>query len=148
MDHPNKKIMKQVLKYAETKKSVAAFIVKDDKIISKAICTIFTGPSPIPTRHAEINAIEKACKKLKKEYLDDCWLYSSLECCPMCASACCWARLKGVVYSANGCDRRKNEWFEDWIFIAPEEVFKKYKYSPKLVKNFMRDEGKKAINWD
>ncbi len=39
MKHPNKEIMLQVLKLSkENKNTCAAFIVKDNKIISKDIC--------------------------------------------------------------------------------------------------------------
>ena len=36
-------------------------------------------------RHAEILAIEEACKKIGDWRLEDCTLYVNLEPCPMCA---------------------------------------------------------------
>ena len=145
MEHPNKKIMEQVLDLAVEKNSVAAFVVRGDEIVAKEVCTIFLG-EPLPTRHAEINAIEKASEKLDKELLEDCWLYSSLQPCPMCASAACWARMEGVVYCAAAEDRPKDENFDHWIYEKPEEIFENYKYAPKLVKEFMREEGKEKID--
>ena len=51
------------------------------------------------TAHAEILAIEKACKKLKSWRLDDCDLYVTLEPCPMCAGAIVNARIKNVFFA-------------------------------------------------
>lgn len=52
------------------------------------------------TRHAEIEAIEKACEVLGSWRLEDCELYVTLEPCPMCAGAIINSRLKKVVYGA------------------------------------------------
>lgn len=76
---------------------VGTVIVKNDKIISKAYNTKEKNNNAI--QHAEILAIEKACKKLKTWHLEDCTLYSSLEPCMMCAGAIMQARIKRVVYS-------------------------------------------------
>lgn len=54
----------------------------------------------IATRHAELMAIEEACKKLGAWRLGDCTLYVTLEPCPMCAGGIVNARLKRVVYGA------------------------------------------------
>ncbi len=50
--------------------------------------------------HAEIEAINNACKKLKKWQLDDCELYVTLEPCPMCTGAIINARIKTVIFGA------------------------------------------------
>ena len=44
-------------------------------------------------RHAEILAIEEACKKIGDWRLEDCTLYVNLEPCPMCAGAILQARI-------------------------------------------------------
>jgi len=147
MKHPNRKIMLEVLKLAKEKKSVACFVLRGNTVVTRATTTVFDRDG-LPTGHAEINAIEKTCRKLKRHDLEGCWLYSSLECCPMCAAACCWAELDGVVYSADGNDRKRGAKFDDWIFVKPEQIFQKRKNAPKLVKHFMRKDGKKALNWD
>jgi len=150
MKHPNKEIMMQVLELAKKKKSVASFVVKGDKIISKEVCSWKTGKLFIPTRHAEINAIEKACKKLKSDNLKGCWLYSSLECCPMCAGAAIWARVDGIVYSNLEDDRPDNERFDDdwnWIYIRPKDIVKYAKIKPKIISGYLRKEGKKINYW-
>ncbi len=50
--------------------------------------------------HAEIIAINKACKKTGRSFLDDATLYVTLEPCLMCTGAIFQARIKRVVYGA------------------------------------------------
>lgn len=50
--------------------------------------------------HAEIIAIQKACKKIGDWRLDDCWIYVTLEPCLMCLGLIQLSRLKGVVFGA------------------------------------------------
>ena len=57
--------------------------------------------------HAELEAIDAACKTLGGWRLWECTLYVTLEPCPMCAGAIINARIPRVVYGAadpkNGC---------------------------------------------
>ena len=50
--------------------------------------------------HAEIEAIESACRKLGGWRLSGCELYVTLEPCPMCAGAIINSRIDRVVYGA------------------------------------------------
>lgn len=77
---------------------VGAVIVENGKIIAKAHNT--REKKKLVTRHAEINAVEKACKKKKNWYLNDCELYVTLEPCKMCMGALEQARIKKVIYAA------------------------------------------------
>lgn len=77
---------------------VGAVIVEKGKIIAKAHNT--KEKKKIITRHAEINVVEKACKKKKNWYLNDCELYVTLEPCEMCMGALKQARIKKVIYAA------------------------------------------------
>ena len=52
------------------------------------------------TAHAELLAIEQACKQVGSWRLSDCTLYVTLEPCPMCAGAIVNARVGRVVF---GC---------------------------------------------
>ena len=54
----------------------------------------------IATAHAEIEAKEKACKKLKSWRIPECDLYVTLEPCPMCMGAALNARIKKIYYGA------------------------------------------------
>ena len=71
---------------------VGAVIVKDGKIISKAHNIKETKKDA--TCHAEILAIQKACKKLNTWRLIDCEMYVTLEPCSMCAGALINSRIK------------------------------------------------------
>lgn len=51
-------------------------------------------------RHAEINAIEEACRNLGGWRLSGCVLYVTLEPCPMCAGAVINSRIDKVVFGA------------------------------------------------
>ena len=77
---------------------IGAVIVKDDKVIAKAHNLRQT--KQIATFHAEVLAIQKACKKLNSWRLDDCEMYVTLEPCIMCAGAITNARLKKVYFGA------------------------------------------------
>ncbi|MBQ9412120.1 MAG: nucleoside deaminase [Oscillospiraceae bacterium] len=52
------------------------------------------------TGHAEIMALEEACRARGDWRLDDCTLFVTLEPCPMCAGAMINARLGTLVYGA------------------------------------------------
>ena len=53
------------------------------------------------TAHAELLAIQKACKKLKTWRLDDCVIYVTLEPCLMCFGLIHLSRISGVFYGAH-----------------------------------------------
>lgn len=95
--------MQQALKeakkaYKKLEVPVGVVIVKENKIIAKAHNQKEEKNSPI--KHAEITAIEKACKKLKNWRLNDCEMYVTLEPCPMCAGAIVNARMKKIYIGA------------------------------------------------
>lgn len=50
--------------------------------------------------HAEIEAINNACKKIGSWRLDECEMYVTLEPCPMCAGAIINSRIKTLVFGA------------------------------------------------
>ncbi len=77
---------------------IGAVIVYDGKIISRA--HNLRESKQRSTAHAEILAIEKACKKLNSWRLDNCELYVTLEPCPMCAGAILQSRIKKIYYGA------------------------------------------------
>jgi len=52
------------------------------------------------TAHAELEAIEDACKALDDWRLTGCSLYVTLEPCPMCAGAIIMSRLSKLFYGA------------------------------------------------
>lgn len=97
------KYMKLALKeakkaYFKNEVPVGAIIVKDNKVISKAHNLRETKNSSLA--HAEIIAIQKACKKLNSWRLDNCIMYVTLEPCMMCSGAIVQSRIKHVVIGA------------------------------------------------
>ena len=73
---------------------IGVVIVKDDKILAKAHNTRRESKNAI--NHAEIIAIQKACKRLKDWRLENAEIYVTLEPCPMCAGAIIQSRIKKV----------------------------------------------------
>ena len=90
----------RLAKKANSKKEVpiGAVIVRNDKIISRGFNKREKSKNAL--NHAEIIAINKACKKLKEWRLENCTLYVTLEPCPMCAGAIANARIKKIFYGA------------------------------------------------
>ncbi len=77
---------------------IGAVIVHDGKIIARGENQVQMRKNP--TLHAEIVAINRACKKLRTKFLDDCDIYVSLEPCAMCATAISLARINNVYFAA------------------------------------------------
>lgn len=77
---------------------IGAVIIQNGKVLAKAFN--MRESSQIATHHAEILAIEKACKKIKSWRLENADIYVTLEPCFMCAGAIMNARIKRVVFGA------------------------------------------------
>ena len=91
---------KEALKaYNKQEVPVGCVIVRDDVILAKAHNLRETKKSALS--HAEIEAINKACKKTKEKFLDNATIYITLEPCLMCMGAIIQARIGRIVYSAN-----------------------------------------------
>ena len=86
----------------------------DNRLISIAHDTVIKNSSPI--EHAEVNAINNACKSLKKLSLKGCTLYSTCEPCPMCMSALIWAEIETLVYSVDTIKDANKYWHNAQIF--------------------------------
>ena len=87
-------------KYGEV--PIGAVIVKDGEIISSG--RNMREKKNNALHHAEIIAIDRACKKTGAWRLTDCTLYVTMEPCPMCAGAIVNSRIKRVVF---GCYDKK-----------------------------------------
>ncbi len=77
---------------------VGAVVVRDGKIIARGENQVQLKKNP--TLHAEIVAINRACKKLGTKFLEGCDIYVSLEPCAMCATAISFARIQNVYFAA------------------------------------------------
>jgi tRNA(Arg) A34 adenosine deaminase TadA len=69
-----------------------------------------------PTLHAEIVAIKNACRMLDTFSLDNCSLYTSCEPCPMCLSACYWARIPKIYYGNTKTDAMRIGFDDNFIY--------------------------------
>lgn len=119
IDSLHKDFLTEAIKLAETNSKnghgpFGALIVKNGEILSKASNSVTETNDP--TAHAEINAIRKACKKIRNFSLQDCIIYSSCEPCPMCLSAIYWARIKTVYFAATKKDAEKAGFIDNFIY--------------------------------
>lgn len=120
-----------------------ALIVREGQIIAKANNTVTS--SNDPTAHAEVNAIRKACKKLKSFQLKNCVLYASAEPCPMCLGAIYWARPKALYYAAPK-NLAAKAGFDD-SFIYKEILISQDKRKIKTLRLPLKDENAPFEAW-
>ncbi len=113
---------KKAYKYGDI--PVGCIIIKNNKIISKAYNK--KEKNQIATYHAEILAINKACKKLKTWHLDECILISTMEPCEMCTGAIIQSRIKNIIYLVSN---------ENFGNIEKNQIFKNKKYKIKKIYN-------------
>ena len=133
--------------YLKDEVPVGCVIVLNDKIIAKghnlkeSTNNIFN--------HAELIAIEEACKKVNNWRLDNAVIYVTLFPCSMCASAIVSSRIKKIVIGAPTTDLKVNR-IVNMIFegnntnpkIEIKENVLKDKYI-KLLSDFFKDRRKK-----
>ena len=84
---------------AEGEVPVGCVVVCRDRIVGRGRNRRETDKSALA--HAELAAIEEACRTLGGWRLWECTLYVTLEPCPMCAGAIVNARIPRVVYGAS-----------------------------------------------
>lgn len=92
------------LAYEKNEVPVGAVIVCEDKVIASGYNLRETDNNALC--HAEIIAINNACKALSSWRLSDCELYVTMEPCIMCAGAAINAEVKRVIWGAKsekGC---------------------------------------------
>lgn len=95
-----------------------------------------------PTLHAEISAIRNTCQIIQDFQLTGYTLYSSCEPCPMCLSACYWARIGRIVYG-NTCEEAKAIGFDDSLIY--EEVSKPMEERSLPMEQIRRQDSMKAF---
>ncbi|MEG0329496.1 MAG: tRNA adenosine(34) deaminase TadA [Longicatena sp.] len=139
----HEKYMKEALKEANKallidEVPIGCVIVKNDKIIARAHNLRETKQQSI--NHAEILAIQKACKKIDSWRLEDCSIYVTLEPCAMCAGAILQSRIDTVIFGAldpkGGC-------IESCIQMYEYPGFNHY---PKVITGIMREECSNLIS--
>lgn len=100
----NEKFMREALKQAKKAAAigempVGAVVVRGDEIISRAYNRRETKKNAL--LHAEMTAIDRACRKLGGWRLPGCEMYVTLEPCPMCAGAILNSRIEHIYFGAD-----------------------------------------------
>lgn len=133
---------------------IGAVIVQDGKIIARGENRV--QKSKNPTLHAEIVAINKACKKLGQKFLDECDLYVTLEPCAMCATAISFARIKNIYFAAidekGGGITSNARVFENDKHLWKPNIIQMPEFaeqSAKMLRNFFKQQrqNKKETKW-
>ena len=115
---------------------VGAVIVRNGEIIARAYNTREYGKNAL--YHAEIKAIDEACKALGGWRLVGCTMYVTLEPCPMCAGAIVNSRIERVVY---GAPDNKAGAFGTMINLTDYPLFK-----PEIISGVLKDECSKILS--
>lgn len=95
----NKAILEAEKAYDMEEVPVGAVVVKDGKIIGKGFNQKESAKDA--TKHAEILAINEACKTLDTWRLTGCTMYVTLEPCAMCAGALVNSRIENLIIGAS-----------------------------------------------
>lgn len=99
----NEEFMLEAIRLAQKAKKkgevpIGAVVVYRGKIVGRGYN--LRTRKQMATAHAEIRAIEQACRKLKSWRLPDTELYVTLEPCPMCMGAALNARIDRIYFGA------------------------------------------------
>ncbi len=119
------------LSAAEGEVPVGAVVVKDNEIVGEGRNRRELGKNAL--YHAELEAIDSACKRLGGWRLWQCDIYVTLEPCPMCAGAIINSRIKKVYYGA--CDKKAGSFGSIADFNAIP-----YNHKPEIASGIMADE--------
>jgi tRNA(Arg) A34 adenosine deaminase TadA len=136
---PNPQIMELLIELAKENHrqggfAVASAVVRNEIVIASGVTTL--NQDCDPTAHAEINAIRAAAKILNSRFLDGCYLYSTYEPCPMCATAAVWAKMQGIVFGASHKDQTPEC---PWRILIPvTDVLRQGTPKLELYEDFMR----------
>ena len=98
LEFMNEAFKEAKIAYKNDEVPVGCVIVRNDKVIARA--HNLKEKKKDPTSHAEVECIKRACKKIKKKYLEDSEMYVTLEPCLMCVGAIKEARLKKIYVGA------------------------------------------------
>lgn len=106
-----KKMMSRAIKLARKGMNKAngspfgTVITKGDEIIAETRNEVVSEGDC--TQHAELRAIQMACKKINSGSLQGCVLFTSCEPCMMCLGAAYWADIDYIYYGASAEDARE-----------------------------------------
>lgn len=133
----NEAFLEAELAEADDEVPIGAVIVRDGRIIARAHNS--RERSRCATHHAEILAIEQACRVLGGWRLPGTTLYVTLEPCAMCAGAIINARIPRVVFSAP--DMRFGA-FGSLLNLAELPL----NHKPRLTGGIMKEKGSSVLS--
>lgn len=130
-DFMNLAIEQAKISASELEVPVGAVIIRNGEVVSVGRNRREIGKNALA--HAEIEAIDLACKKLGGWRLWECEMFVTLEPCPMCTGAIINSRIRRLVYGASdykagSCGSVVN------LFDLP------YNHKPEVVSGFMQEE--------
>ena len=118
---------------------VGAIVVKNNEIIGTGFNTRNINRSVVG--HAEISAIEMACRHIGDWRLDDCIMYVTLLPCMMCTGAIIESRINKVYYLCDRTNVRFN--FADYLNAEKIENVEKSEKYMKLLQLFFENKRNK-----
>lgn len=116
---------------------VGAVIVRGDEVVGTGRNRREYGKNAL--YHAEIEAIDNACKKLGGWRLWECDMYVTLEPCPMCAGAIINSRIKTVYYGAKDTKAGSFGSIVNFNDIP-------YNHKPEIIGGIMEDEAQELLS--
>jgi tRNA(Arg) A34 adenosine deaminase TadA len=98
----NEQFIRQTIQLAEQARQCGndpfgVLLAVDGQVVLTAENTVNSEGNP--TRHVEINLVQKAIREMTKEQIAKATLYASCEPCAMCAGAIYWTGIRKVVYA-------------------------------------------------
>ena len=121
---------------AEGEVPVGAVVVCEGKIVGSGRNRRERGKNAL--YHAELEAIDSACKTLGGWRLHKCDLYVTLEPCPMCTGAMINARIKRLIYGASDPKAGSAGSVID-LFELP------YNHKPEVIAGVMAEESRALL---
>ncbi|MBQ6381807.1 MAG: nucleoside deaminase [Clostridia bacterium] len=137
----DEKYMREALRLAqeaaqEEEVPIGAVVVCDGEIVGTGRNRRERGKNAL--YHAEIEAIDNACKTLGGWRLHKCDLYVTLEPCPMCTGAIINARIKTLIYGASDPKAGSTGSVTN-LFEMP------YNHKPEVIAGVMADESRALL---
>lgn len=102
------------------------------------------GNKESPINHAEVLAINECARKFPKVKWNTVTLYTTGEPCCMCASACCWANVKEIVYATD-----IPFMIDLWNIESPKraiDIIQLHPKKPRLVADICKEESNQLFS--
>ena len=141
-DHPNSEFMRAAIDASRVACEQGNFpygavLVHNSRILFTAHNTVCADGDT--SAHAEMNLLRQAARHVDARTLAESVLYTSTECCAMCAGACYWAGVSTVVF---GCSTERDGAISREPFAVPmRTLFAEVQRPILLIGPFMEEEA-------